>query len=171
MENVMETFLERFYAKMRRIGIVVFVVSSLGLTAGGVILVLAGQDADEMLAAGVLVMAPFILPFLITGINLLRYRRIEAWPPYRVAVNEKESVVWVYFITTQIRASGLPVGKKQGIAFCNRDGKRFELGMSKKDREALAPLLADNFPRATIGWSRGSFEQYKSDPESLLRKE
>lgn len=180
----MEDFLNRRYGKMKRIATIVFVIALLGLIAGTVILLLImlqpsvdlmpqpsvdpRSDAEEYVA-GMLCMLVFVIPLLATGIILLRFRSIETWPPYRAAISEKESIVWVYFITAEIQAAGLPVGKKQGIAFCNRDGKRFELGMSKKDREALQPVLEAHFPQATIGWSRELYEQYKSNPASLIR--
>ncbi|MDP7034858.1 MAG: hypothetical protein QF752_10245 [Planctomycetota bacterium] len=165
----MELFLLDFYSRMKRYARNIFVVCVFCIVAGsGVGLFLMIQEDDlEMLIGGLIFAAPFVIPAISSFLSLVRDRTIQDWKPYRMAVTHRQDVVWAYFITTQIVISGAPVGKKRGIGFADRHGKRCSLGLSKSRMEALQSVLPIWFPEATIGYSEELEARFAKDPASL----
>jgi hypothetical protein len=162
-----EDFLKSFHGRMMKVGPIVSIVCYIGLGIGLAVMV-ASRD-DQQLVMGGIVMAPFLLPLIGNSVTSLRFRSIDNWPPYRLVTRRREDVVWVYFISTKISVSGVPVGKSHQIALCGCDGKRITVGLHKTDMEALLPSLPSSFPHATLGWTEERETTFKKNPGGLRR--
>jgi hypothetical protein len=121
------------------------------------------------------ILSVFGLGALVGGLyfsyQVLKIRRVEDTPFWRLLHNNPKMIVWVYSVVTQRMPFGLQFFQNGILYLKLRNGDEVSLSLPAHTLKDVSSFLNEQLPHATFGYTEDRAQWFRAAPELLLRED